>query len=61
MSVGKEFLLLLADENLPRLNGPVTGAAFRVQKSKQLLKRFSVGRIPEEGPVTPHVYQIFVF
>ena len=43
------------------LNGLVACAAFRVQKTEQLLERFGVGRIPEERPFTPHIHQILVF
>src|SRR5271166_1066255 len=57
----QSFRYLQTGKNLPRLDGLVACAAFRVQKSKQFLKGFRVGRIPEESPFTPHVHEILVF
>src|SRR6202011_2105504 len=51
-----KFLSLLADgENLPRLDGLISGATFRVQKSKKSLEGVRVGRIPEEGSLPAHM------
>src|ERR1700704_6001311 len=54
------FVSLFAANNLLRLDGFVSGAAFGVQKSQQLLERVEVSRVPQERALPADSHQIFV-
>src|SRR5713226_7392589 len=54
------FISLFATDNLPRLDGFISGAALGVKKAQQLFECVGVGRIPQERSFPADAHQVLV-
>src|ERR1022692_388554 len=62
LDISAHDVLLFADgDDVLGFDRFVAGAAFGIEKAQQLLQRFRIRRVPQEGPFAAHLHQSSFF